>query len=126
GQQFRFLTGPAREARGQLRPQLLVERGAVGAQRGARHLQPELGRRQFLRRQLEEQLLGVDEGQVHVRRQRVVTGQEQVEGTEQVERVVLVGDLPQQRHRWLLGRGSGARGRRLRLRAAGDERGGRG
>src|SRR5690606_13337382 len=95
GQQFRFLTGPAREARGQLRPQLLVERGAVGAQRGARHLQAELGRRQLLRRQLEEQLLGVDEGQVHVRRQRVVTGQEQVEGTEQVERVVLVGDLPQ-------------------------------
>src|SRR5690606_6474048 len=66
---------------------------------------------------------------VHVGRQRVVVGQQEMERAQQVQRVVVVGHLPQQRHRRRLGGGGGrggGRGAGLRIRLRRDGGGGGG
>ncbi len=112
--------GPGPELFPQRGGQLAVQRGAVAAQRGLAHLQRQRRRGHLLRRHLEQQGLGLGERFVHVARQRVVPGQQHVERAEQVQAVVGVGHLPQQRHRRRFGPGR-KRGREQQRR--GDERG---
>src|SRR5690606_23482303 len=90
---------PVVQARGGVRRQFVVEHGAVGAHRGLHHLHGKLRRVHLLRRHLEHHRLGIGEGVVDVARQRIVVGLEQVEGAEQVDRVVRVRRLPQQGQR---------------------------
>src|SRR5690606_40501913 len=116
GQLRGVVAAPGGKLRRQLRAQLVVKRAAVGAHCRPGHLQAELRRGQLVRGDLEHQLLGVGESHVDVARQRIVRGKQQVERAEQVQRVVFVGHLPQQRHRRRLSRGGGSAGLRIRRR----------